>query len=168
MRMPPTLGSSADIARTTLRTRAAAGLTRGAATTYGADVPPLPRLAERIVFIVHGVVTIAAAILLAVLPGVIPATVGIAMDRVDDLMAYLLAAAELCIGLLSIGAARLDDVYSVRLIAMSFAAFHGATAALEVVYIAMQGPTTVLLVNLVVRIAVCALFLWIGLAKRTP
>ena len=92
MRMPPTLGSSADIARTTLRTRAAAGLTRGAATTYGADVPPLPRLAERIVFIVHGVVTIAAAILLAVLPGVIPATVGIAMDRVDDLMAYLLAA----------------------------------------------------------------------------
>ncbi len=143
-------------------------MTRASATTYGSGVAPLPRLAERIIFIVHGVVTIAAAILLAVLPGVIPATVGILMEPVDDLLSYFLAAAELCIGLLSIGAARFDDVYSVRLIALSFAAFHGATAVLEVVYIAMQEPTTVLLVNLVVRIVVCALFLWIGLAKRTP
>lgn len=144
------------------------GLTGGAAASYGAEVPALPRLAERIVFIVHGVVTIAAAVLLAVLPGVIPATVGIAMDPVDNLMSYFLAAAELSIGLLSIGAARLDDVYSVRLIALSFAAFHGATAALEIVYIAMQAATPVLVINLVVRIVVCALFLWIGLAKRAP
>ena len=141
-------------------------MTGTAPTTYGAGVPALPRLAERIVFIVHGVVTIAAAILLAVFPGMIPATVGIAMDQVDDLLAYLLAAAELCIGLLSLGAARMEDVYSVRLVALSFAAFHGATAALEVVYIALQGPTGVLLANLVVRLIACALFLWIGLAKR--
>lgn len=143
-------------------------MTGAAATTYGAGVPALPRLAERIVFIVHGVATIAAAILLAVFPGMIPATVGIAMDRVDDLLAYLLAAAELCIGLLSLGAARMEDVYSIRLIALSFAAFHGATAVLEIVYLAIQGPTDVLAVNLVVRIAACLVFLWIGLAPRRP
>lgn len=140
-------------------------MTSSDAATYRAGMPPLPHLAERIVFVVHGVVTIAAAVLLAVAPGLIPATVGIAADSVNDVLSYFLAAAELCIGLLSLVAARLDDRVSVRLIALSFAAFHGATVVLEIVYLTLQGPNGVLLVNLAVRVIVCALFVWIGMAR---
>lgn len=127
---------------------------------------PVPHMLERIVFVVHGVVTIAAALLLAIAPGVIPATVGIPIDPQVFILAYFLAAAELCIGLVSFVAARIDDVVAVRLIAMSFAAFHGATALLEVVYLITQGMSVVLVINLVVRLIVCALFLWIGMARR--
>jgi hypothetical protein len=55
----------------------------------------------RLLFIVHGVVTLAAAMVLAALPAVIPATVDIPISPQGFLLSYFLAAAELAIAVLS-------------------------------------------------------------------
>jgi hypothetical protein len=77
-------------------------------------------------------------------------------------LAYLLAAAEFGIGLLSLGAARLRDRSAIRLIAWSFAAFHAVTAALEIVYLMSEGTNSVLIGNLVIRIVATGLFVLIA------
>ena len=86
----------------------------------------------RVILVVHGIVTLAAAVVLAVFPAAIPATVGIDIGVDVFLLSYFLAAAELAVGVLSIGAARLGDTAAVRLIALVFVVFHLATAALGV------------------------------------
>jgi hypothetical protein len=120
------------------------------------------RRIERGVFIVHGIVTLAAAIVLVVSPAAIPATVGIALHPDDYLLAYFLAAAELCIGMLSLAMARVHNSRAVRPVALSFAAFHGATAILETFYGVTEGGSAVLTVNIVVRVSVAVAFLLIG------
>ena len=124
-----------------------------------------PRV-ERVIFVVHGVITLAAAIVLAVLPAAIPRTVGITLARDEYLLPYFLAAAELGIGLLSLGAARLRDPDAIRLIALSFAAFHGATALLEIVHLSLAGMSTVLIANIVVRVIAAGVFAWIARGRR--
>lgn len=113
---------------------------------------------EKALFLIHGVATLAAGIVLALFPGAIPATVGIVMEPGDFLLSYFLAAAELGIAVLSLGAARLDDAAAIRLIAAAFVTFHGATAVFEVVYLFASGFSLVLLVNIVVRIGASAAF----------
>jgi hypothetical protein len=112
----------------------------------------------RVLFIAHGVVTLAAAVVLAVLPAAIPATVGIAIDPEAFLLSYFLAAAELAIALLSFGAARLTDVPALRLIVTVFIVFHLSTAVLEVVFASFTAVSPVLLANIAIRIAAAALF----------
>lgn len=125
------------------------------------------RRIEQGIFVVHGVVTIAAGVVLAVLPAAIPATVGISISPAEYLLPYFLAAAELGIGVLSFGVARSRDQSAVRLIALCFAVFHGATAVLEGVYILMQGVSVVLVGNIVVRVVAAVAFLLIARARRS-
>ncbi|PUB27023.1 hypothetical protein C8K30_105254 [Promicromonospora sp. AC04] len=127
----------------------------------------VPPRAERAIFIVHGAVTLAAAVALAVFPAAIPATVGITMDPSDYLLSYFLAAAELGVGVLSIGAARLADPAAIRLIAAAFAVFHGATAVLEVLYLATAGVSVVLVANVVVRLVAAAVFAVVWRSRRS-
>ena len=84
----------------------------------------------RIVLIVHGLVTLAAAVVLAVLPAAIPATVGIELEPDAYMLSYFLAAAELAIAMLSLGATRLTDPAAVvsRLEGELPAAVAGASA----------------------------------------
>lgn len=124
------------------------------------------RRLERIVFVAHGVVTLAAAVVLAVFPAVIPAAVGVVVGPDEFLLSYFVAAAELAIALISIGAARLTDPAAIRLIAAGFALFHLATAALEVVHLARIGLDVVLIANVVVRVVAGAVFLLIWRARR--
>ena len=58
----------------------------------------------RVLFILHGVVTLAAAAIIAIAPAVIPATVNITLEQEGFLRCHFLAAAELSIALLSLGA----------------------------------------------------------------
>ena len=114
----------------------------------------------RILLIAHGVITLAAALVLAVLPAAIPATVGIELGADAFLLSYFLAAAELAIALLSLGATRLTDPAAVGLIVGVFVVFHLATAALELVYLLFAPVTVVLIANIVVRVVVAALFVF--------
>lgn len=127
----------------------------------------MTRSVERAIFVVHGVVTLAAAVVLAVLPAAIPATVGITIGSGEYLLSYFLAAAEFGIGVLSLGAARLSDATAIRLIAVCFAAFHSATAALEVVYTVMEGVSAVLIANIAIRVIATVAFLLVARGRRT-
>ena len=49
----------------------------------------------RAVFFVHGLITLAGAIVLTAFPTAIPSAVGITVTRPDYLLVYLVAAAEL-------------------------------------------------------------------------
>jgi hypothetical protein len=120
------------------------------------------RRLQRGLFITHGVVTLAAAVVLVVVPAVIPSAVGISMDADEYLLSYFLAAAEICIAVLSLAAVRLRHAGAVRLIALSFATFHGATAILEVVYTLAEGGSAVLLANIVVRVIAAGAFLLVA------
>ncbi|NQX34074.1 hypothetical protein [Herbiconiux sp. VKM Ac-2851] len=114
------------------------------------------------IFVGHGVVTLAAAVVLMGFPAAIPATVGVSVEPEEYLLSYFLGAAELGVGLLSLAAIRLHDAAAVRLIALCFAAFHGATAILEVVYVGTQGPSAVLVANIGLRVVVTIVFVVIA------
>ncbi|SDQ35248.1 hypothetical protein [Quadrisphaera sp. DSM 44207] len=114
----------------------------------------------------HGVVTLAAAVVLVVLPAAIPAIVGISMRSNEYLLSYFLAAAELGIGALSLTVPRMHDASAVWLIALSFAAFHGATAILEVVYMIMEEASAVLIANIVVRVIATVAFLLVARERQ--
>jgi hypothetical protein len=122
--------------------------------------------ALRVVLTVHGVVTIAAAVVLAVLPAAIPATVGIALEPDAYLLSYFLAAAELAIGLLSLGAVTLTDTRSLRLIVGAFVVFHAATAVLELVYSVNAGMSPVLAANILIRVVASIAFVVTGRTLR--
>ena len=112
---------------------------------------------RRIVFIAHGVITLAAAVVLVVAPGLIPSTVGIVLPPSGELLAYLLAACEFGIAVISLMAARLTDGLAIHVIAVGFAALHLATGILEVVALA-GGAAPFLWGNVVVRVVATAVF----------
>jgi hypothetical protein len=76
----------------------------------------------------------------------------------------LLAAAELCIGLISWGARTLTDRRAIRLIAISFIVFHGASALLEIrAFVA--GVNSAIWANVLVRFVVVGVFSYYGLLR---
>ena len=120
----------------------------------------------RLLFTVHGVVTVAAALVLAITPGAIPGAVGIVLARPAFLLCYLLAAAELCIGIVSWGARNLTDRKALRLVAVSFVVFHGASALFEV-WAWTTGVSGRIWANVVVRVVAVALFGYYGIVRRS-
>jgi hypothetical protein len=120
----------------------------------------------RIVFVVHGLITLAGAVVLTVFPTAIPTTVGITLERQDYLLAYLLGAAELAVAVLSFGAARLADRQALGLIVAAFVVLHLASAILNIVYMGLTQTDTVLIVNTVARFVVVAVFLAVWRLSR--
>jgi hypothetical protein len=116
-------------------------------------------------FILHALITLAAAIALVVSPSAIPSTVGADLAPGQYIVAYLLAGAEFGVAYLSFVAARLKDVSAVRAIVVSFIVFHMATAVLEVLAFA-QGLSSLIWANVALRVIISALFAYFGLRKR--
>ena len=112
----------------------------------------------RLLLLVHGLITLAAAVVLVVDPGLIPSIVGIHLGRDADLVAFLLAGAEFGFAVLSFGGSRLSDARALRLIAWSCAAFHGLSGVLET-YAYFQGVSAAILANVAARLIVIGLFL---------
>lgn len=115
---------------------------------------PLP---IRVVFIVHGIVTAAAGIVLIAAPALIPSAVSIELPPSANLLSYLLGAVELGVAVISLGAAKLTDTRAVRLIALGFAVLHAVSAAVEVLALT-QGADPLLWGNVVVRVIATVLF----------
>ena len=111
----------------------------------------------RRLLIFHGFITLAAAIVLTVAPGVIPGVVGIHLGLNAYMVAYLLAGAEFGFAVLSFGGSRLVDPQALRLVAWSCIAFHASSGALEL-YAYAQGTNVLVLGNVVARIIMVALF----------
>jgi hypothetical protein len=64
----------------------------------------------RALLMVHGVITLAAGIVLSIAPGLIPSAVGIHLERSAYLVAYLLAGAEFGVSIMSFGGSRLTKI----------------------------------------------------------
>jgi hypothetical protein len=107
--------------------------------------------------VVHGVITMAAGIVLAIAPGLIPSAVAIELQPNAYVLAYLLSGAEIGFAVLSFGGARLTDTRALRLIVWSCIVFHGMSGILET-YAWIEGLSVVILGNVVTRLLVIGLF----------
>ena len=111
----------------------------------------------RLLFTLHAIATFAAAIILVVAPAAIPTSMGIVIAPPAFLLCYLLAAAELTIGIVSWGARNLTDAKALRLVVASFVVFHGASAILEL-WAFVNGLSARILANVVLRVVAVTLF----------
>ena len=123
----------------------------------------------RLVFIGHGLISLAAGVVLIAAPGAIPATVGLVLDERASLLTGFLGAAQLALGGLSLGAARSDD-RGMRTAACTFVLWHGTTALVELLWLWRFGAQAVLLVNLLARGGAVVVFICVlkALASRSP
>jgi hypothetical protein len=125
----------------------------------------------RAVFAVHGVITLAGAVVLILFPTAIPSAVGITITRPDYLLVYLVAAAELAVAVLSFGAIRITDWAALRLIVTTLVVLHATSGVLDIVYMALTRPNATMITNTVLRFAAVAVFLvvwWAARRHQTP
>ncbi|MGV0721937.1 hypothetical protein ABQF17_10000 [Mycolicibacterium elephantis] len=115
--------------------------------------------ALRVVLAVHGLITLAGGVVLAVFPTAIPALVGITVERGDYLLVYLVAAAEFAVAVLSFGAARLTDRTALGLVIATLVVLHGTSGVLILVYLALTQVNAALVVATVARFAAVAVLL---------
>jgi hypothetical protein len=120
----------------------------------------------RVVFVVHGLITLAGAIVLAVFPTAIPSAVGITVERPEYLLVYLVGAAELAVAVLSFGATRLRDPAALRLVVTTLVVLHGASGILDLVYMGVTEPNATIIINTVMRFAVVAVFVIVWRVAR--
>ena len=122
--------------------------------------------ALRAVFFLHGLITLAGAIVLTAFPTAIPSAVGITLERSDYLLVYLVAAAELAVAVLSFGAIRITDWAALRLIVTTFVVLHLVSGVLDLVYMGQTGADGTMIVNTVLRFTVVAVFLAVWRVAR--
>jgi hypothetical protein len=123
----------------------------------------MPLRGLRALLVVHGFITLAAALALGIAPALIPGFVGVRLDPSANLVAYLLAGAEFGIAFLSFGGAQLSERRALRLIAWTLIAFHTCSAILEIVACA-QGVSPAILANVIARAIIVALFAYLSRA----
>ncbi|WP_433416256.1 hypothetical protein ACQP1V_39770 [Microtetraspora malaysiensis] len=119
----------------------------------------------RILLTLHGLVTLAAGVVLVVAPGLVPSAVGIRIPADAYLVCYLLGAAELAVAFLSFAGRTLRHPEGTRLAAQTLIVFHGCTAAVEA-YAFTRGLHAAIWANVALRMAVIALFTHYGLRRK--
>jgi len=107
------------------------------------------------IFAINAVAAAAAAIVLAVAPGVIPSVAGIEIDRSQNLMPYLLAAAELAIAALAALAIRSRSTEAKRIAISVLITFHAGSAVAGIAAVT-QGAGIVVTLNVAVRLIIIA------------
>ncbi|AGB25086.1 hypothetical protein Mycsm_04867 [Mycobacterium sp. JS623] len=122
--------------------------------------------ALRVVFALHGLITLAGAVVLMAFPRAIPSMVGITITRPDYLLVYLVGAAELAVAVLSFGAIRITDWAALRLIVTTLAVLHATSGGLDVVYMALTQPNATMISNTVLRFAVVTVLLVVWQVAR--
>jgi hypothetical protein len=121
----------------------------------------------RAVFAIHGVITLAGAVVLTVFPTAIPSAVGITITPDKYLLVYLIGAAELAVAVLSFGAIRVTDWTALLLIVTTLVVLHAASGILDLVYMARTAFNATMVTNTALRFAVVAVFIvgWVA-ARR--
>jgi hypothetical protein len=115
----------------------------------------------RTLLVIHGLITMAAVVVLTVAPGLIPSFAGVHLEPSAAMVAYLLAGAEVGLAVLSFGGSRLTDPQGLRLVVWSCIVFHGSSSALEI-YAYAQGASVVILGNAAARAAIIVLFAYLS------
>lgn len=113
----------------------------------------------------HAIITFAAGAVLIAAPALIPSTVGVHLNPNEYLVAYLLAGTELGLAALSYNGRNLRCPEVRRVVVVPCIVVHASSAALEVFAFA-NGVSSVILINVFVRIIVVGLFLYYGFFAR--
>jgi hypothetical protein len=126
----------------------------------------------RWLLVVNAVASIAAALVLAIEPGAIPAAVGVTLEHSQHLMAYLLVAAELSISALCVLALLSKLAATVGQAACVLIVFHVGSAVAGAAAMA-EGASPLIGWNVVLRVAMAAALAWSakrssGTATGTP
>lgn len=126
----------------------------------------------RSLLVVNAVASFAAAVVLATMPGAIPATVGITLEHSQHLIAYLLASGELSISALCVIALRSKLAVTFGQAACVLIVFHGGSALAGAAAMAEEASPLIGW-NVAVRVAMVAALAWSvrkssGTATRTP
>jgi len=108
-----------------------------------------------VLFSINAVGAAAAAVVLALAPGAIPSLAGIAIDPSQNLLPYLLAAAELALASLAVLAIRSPSPEVKRISVVVLVIFH-AGSALAGVAAVTQGAGVVVTANVAVRVVMIA------------
>ncbi|MDB5506354.1 MAG: hypothetical protein JWR75_992 [Devosia sp.] len=120
-------------------------------------------MAFRILLLVNAVATLAAGLVLFLLPGAIPGTVGIELAPGQEFVAWLLGASELGISALCFAALRARHAETLRLVALTLIVFHAASAVADALALAQAASVGVAL-NLALRLVMVVAFA--ALARR--
>ena len=114
---------------------------------------------------INAFLTIAAFVLGSFFPPVMFEWVGVAIHHSEDLAPYMLGAAELPIGLLSLGVMTIKDARSVRLMSVAIAVFHFASV-FEELHATLQGiEGGAVIPNIILRTTLGLLILYFGYFK---
>lgn len=109
----------------------------------------------------HAIITFAAGVVLVAAPALIPSTVGVHLNPNEYLLAYLLAGTELGLAALSYNGRNLRYPEVRRVVVVPCIVVHASSAALEFFAFA-QGVSSVIFVNVFVRIIVVGSFVYYG------
>ena len=114
--------------------------------------------------LIHAIIVFAAGFALIVAPGMIPAVVGVRIDPGAYLICYLLGAAELSIGVLSLYGSSPRKTDSLSVIVLTIIVFHVSSAIVEILAFA-HGISEMIWINVAVRTCCCPVCLLRHLQK---
>lgn len=112
----------------------------------------------------HSVITFAAGVVLIIIPGAVPHTVNIQLQKNQYLLCYFLGAAEIALAYLSFFSGKINNPDTLKIICRTFIIFHATTALLEL-YALLQGISNKILINTLLRIIIVFLFYYYGIYK---
>lgn len=119
----------------------------------------------KLLFVIHGFITMSAGLVLFLSPASIPAAAGITITKDQFLICYLLSAIELGIAALSFGAVYIKDNTAIRVICLGMIVMHICSAIFELVAW-HEGANSSIGWNVLLRIIVAVLFYFLGIRKQ--
>lgn len=124
--------------------------------THG-EPPPLVSKPLAALLMINAALTAGAVVLLTVSPATIPATVGFPESRDGYPMGYMLAAAEVSLTVMFLGACTISDLKALRLILLIGISFHIASASAEIYALFQHQAGGFVWANIALRIVLSAL-----------
>ncbi|HTK37519.1 MAG TPA: hypothetical protein VL325_03410 [Pyrinomonadaceae bacterium] len=114
--------------------------------------------------LIHAIIVFAAGFVLIVAPGTIPAVVGVRVDPTAYLICYLLGAAQLSIGVLSLYGSSPRQGDSTRIIVLTIIVFHVSSVIVEILAF-VHGVGATIWINIAIRSLAVVLFIYYGIYK---
>jgi hypothetical protein len=134
---------------------------------FPANLPSMRLTILRTLILVNAVATLAAGLVLFVLPGAIPSVVGITLAPDQAFVAWLLGAAEIGIAALCIGSVHSPSYDVLRLATTTLLVFHVASAVADGMALAQAWSLPIAL-NLGLRVVMVVLLVAFRLRRSAP
>ena len=118
----------------------------------------------RTLLLIQAFATLATFITIIISPSLIPQSFDIKITPNQNLLPYLIGAAELSLAYLSFIGTKTKNIHALKIICNFFIAFHFATA-LVCFYAIVQGASLTLIGNIAFRLIMVVMFYYYGIFK---